>query len=106
MSGKLIAEFVVVAGLGYVSLLSEARIGSVGRTRWQRWFNDPSRLGRMELWPIVPAFTLVGVLLLVLLWPWFALLVAPVVLTTHRYAARHESPIKRAKREAEASEQP
>ena len=58
----------------------------------------------MELWPIVPLFTLFGVFLLVLLWPWFFVLVAPVMVLTHRYAAKHESPVNRAKRASETSE--
>jgi hypothetical protein len=104
VSAKLIAAFVVVAGLGDVSFLSNARIGSMGATRLQRWFDDPSRPGRTELWPIVPMFTLVGVFLLVLLWPWFVVLVAPIVVLSHRYAGNHESPIRRARRASETSE--
>jgi hypothetical protein len=104
VSAKLIAAFVVIAGLGYVSFLSNARIGSIGATRWKRWFDDPSRLGRTELWPIVPMFTLVGLFLLVLSWPWFFVLVVPVVVLTHRYAGSHESPIRKARRASETSE--
>jgi hypothetical protein len=100
VDARIIAGLVVTAGLGYVSFLSESRVGSVGATRWQRWFNDSSRLTRVELWPILPMFSLVAVMLLVLLWPGFGVLVVPIVVLTHRYARSHESPIHRVKREA------
>jgi hypothetical protein len=71
------------------------RIGSIGATRWRRWFYDPSRITRFELWPILPNFALLGVLGLVLLSPWFGLLVLPIEALTVRYVRSHESPIRK-----------
>lgn len=99
------AGFIVsVIGFGYVLLLGEVRIGSVGKWPW-RGLHDPARLARYseDRWLLLPLGVLLALVMLSASWPWCGFLALPTCLLTHRFARAHESPVRRARREREES---